>query len=228
VDYVMSTTLNETRSHLERPAGGETRILIPGVRWSFYETFVDALPEGSPVRLAYDGRDLEITVTGPLHHDFADLLDAFFKAVARGLGLRFKPQGQTTWKRPQIKKGLEADRCYYLEPAKIAAALAARRAGSNDVEDYPDPDLAIEVDISPPQADRAGIYAAMRVAEVWTFDGSALTIRKLGADGRYHVVEESGFLPLRADQVPQWLLHEDSSDYTAWMDRVSAWAKKSL
>jgi Uma2 family endonuclease len=224
----MSTTLNETGSHLKLPVGGETRILIPGVRWSFYETFVDALPECSPVRLAYDGKDLEIMVTGSLHGDFADLLDAFFKAVARGLGLRFKPQGQTTWKRPEIKKGLESDRCYYIEPAKIAAALAARRAGSNDVEDYPDPDLAIEVDLSPPQADRAGIYASMRVAEVWTFDGSALTIRTLGEDGRYHVVEESSFLPLRAEQVVRWLLHEDSSDYTAWMDRVSAWARKSL
>jgi hypothetical protein len=68
----------------------------------------------------------------------------------------------------------------------------------------------------------------MRVAEVWTFDGSALTIRRLRADDRYHVVEESGFFPLRADQVPRWLLHEDLSDYIAWMDRISAWAKKSL
>jgi Uma2 family endonuclease len=167
-------------------------------------------------------------VTGPLHDDFADLLDAFFKAVARGLGLRFKPQGQTTWKRPEIEKGLESDRCYYLDPAKIAAALAARKAGSNDVKDYPNPDLAIEVDISPPEADREAIYAAMRVTEVWTFDGAALTIRRLGEDGRYHVVEQSGFFPLRADQVPRWLLHEDLSDYTAWMDRVSAWARKSL
>jgi len=211
-----------------RTSGGETRILVPGVGWRFYETFVDALPEGSPVRLAYDGKDLEIMVTGPLHDDFADLLDAFFKAVARGLGLRFKPQGQTTWKRPEIEKGLESDRCYYLEPAKIAAALAARAAGSNDVKDYPNPDLTIEVDISPAQADRAAIYAAMRVAEVWSFDGATLTIRTLGADGRYQVVKQSRLLPLRADQVPRWLLKEDLSDYTAWMDRVSAWARKSL
>src|SRR5262245_8046514 len=111
----MSTTLAKTRFRQADSNRGETRILIPGVRWSFYEAFVDALPEGSPVRLAYDGKDLEIMVTGPLHDDFADLLDAFFKAVARGVGLRFKPQGQTTWKRPQIKKGLESDRCYYID-----------------------------------------------------------------------------------------------------------------
>jgi len=72
------------------------------------------------------------------------------------------------------------------------------------------------------------IYAAMRVAGVWTFDGAALSIRRLGADGRYDVVEKSGFLPLRADQVPRWLLDEDLSDYLAWMDRVSAWARKSI
>ncbi len=224
----MSTTLNEPGSRLARPSGGETRILIPNVRWSLYETFVDALPEGSPVHLAYDGKDLEIMVTGPLHDDFADLLDAFFKAVAGSLGVRHKPQGQTTWKRPEIEKGLEADRCYYIDPVKIAAALAARKAGSNDVKDYPNPDLAIEVDISPPEANRLSIYAAMRVAELWTFDGTTLTIRRLGEDGRYHAVERSGFLPLRADEVPRWLLDEDISDYEAWMQRIRAWARKTL
>jgi hypothetical protein len=72
----MSTTLNETRAHLERPADGETRILIPGVRWSFYETFLDALPEGSPVRLAYDGKDLEIMVADRwlLDEDLSDYI----------------------------------------------------------------------------------------------------------------------------------------------------------
>ena len=35
--------------------------------------------------------------------------------------------------------------------------------GSNDVADYPNPDLAIEVDISPSQLDRPEIYAKLQV-----------------------------------------------------------------
>jgi hypothetical protein len=124
--------------------------------------------------------------------------------------------------------GIEADRCYYIAPAKIAAALAAREAKSNDVKDYPNPDLAIEVDMSLPQVDREGIYAALRVAELWTFDGAILRISRLDEHGRYQRAEASRFLPLRADQVPRWVLEEDLSDYDAWMQAIRAWAKAEL
>jgi Uma2 family endonuclease len=221
----MSTIAARPPARAAIPQAGETRILVENVPWRLYETFVDLLPEGSPVRLAYDGRDMEIMTTGPMHDDYADLLDTFFKAVAGGLGIRFKPQGQTTWKRPEIEKGIESDRCYFIDPAKIAAALVARESKSNDVKDYPNPDLAIEVDISPPQVDRQGIYAALKVAELWTFDGTILTISRLDEDGLYRTVDASGFLPLRADQVPRWLLEEDLFDYDSWTQSIRAWAK---
>ena len=224
----MSTTLNESLLRAASPARRETRIVVPGAPWGLYESFIDLLPEGSPIRVTYDGKDMEIMVTGPLHDDFADLLDAFFKAVAGSLGIRYKPQSQTTWKRPEIGKGIECDRCYYLDSVKIASALAARESGSNDVKDYPNPDLAIEVDISAPEADRAGIYASMGVAEVWIFDGKSLWILRLGEDGRYHDSETSGFLPLRANQVPPWLLDEDLTDYEAWVQRIRSWAINDL
>jgi len=171
---------------------------------------------------------MEIMVKGPVHDHFARLLELFVMAVAGALGIRIKPQGETTWIRPEIERGIEADNCYYLEPAKIATALAALSRRSNNVADYPNPDLAIEVDISAPEADRAAIYAAMGVAEVWRFDGQTLTIERQEEQGRYQPVEQSGFLRVRADQVPHWLTAEDISDYDAWTRRVRAWAGKEL
>ena len=103
----MSRIAERSPTRVAVPVPGETRILVEDVPWGLYEAFVDALPEGSQVRLAYDGKDLEVMTTGPLHDDYADLLDAFFKAVAGALGIRFKPQSQTTWKRPDIQKGIE-------------------------------------------------------------------------------------------------------------------------
>ena len=61
------------------------------------------------------------------------------------------------------------------------------------MKDYPNPDLAIEVDISAPEADRAGIYAAMGVAEFWRFDGRTLTIERLDENGRYQAAEAERF-----------------------------------
>ena len=45
----------------------------------------------------------------------------------------------------------------------IAEAVARM---SEDVADYPNPDLGVEVDVSPSKIDRPGIYAALGVAEV--------------------------------------------------------------
>jgi Uma2 family endonuclease len=224
----MSTITTRPPRRATVPPQGETRIRIPNASWSLYEAFVKNLPERSAIRTAFDGRDMEIMVKGPVHDHFARLLELFVMAVAGALGIRIKPQGETTWIRPEIERGIEADNCYYLEPAKIASALAALSRRLNDVAAYPNPDLAIEVDISAPQADRAAIYAAMGVAELWRFDGQTLTIERLDEHGRYQPVERSGFLRVRADQVPRWLTAEDVSDYDAWIRRVREWAEKEL
>ena len=73
--------------------------------------------------------------------------------------------GSTTWKRKHLKRAIESDLCYYFDLAKLAAATAA--AHSDDISLYPNPDLAVEVDISPPKIDRPGIYAALQVPEFW-------------------------------------------------------------
>ena len=84
------------------------------------------------------------------------------------------------------------------------------------------------MDLSPPKIDREGIYAALQVAELWTFDGTDLTISRLDENGQYRAVEKSGFLPVRASEVPRWIVEEDRSDYEAWTQRIRAWVKKTL
>jgi Uma2 family endonuclease len=224
----MSTLITRPPRRAIAQPQGETRILVPNASWTLYESFVMKLPERSPIRTAFDGRDMEIMVKGGVHDHFAELLGLFVMAVAGQLGIRIKPQGETTWIRPEIERGIEADKCYYLDPAKIASALAAISRRVNDVAAYPNPDLAIEIDISVPKADRASIYAALGVAELWIFDGETLTIKRLDEQGRYQPVEQSGFLRVRADQVPRWLTAEDLSDYGTWTRRVREWAEKEL
>ena len=135
--------------------GGETRIAVKGVSWKVYESWIDSLPERTHVRMAYDGRNLEIMVKGPLHENFRDLLGRFVRVVSSALTIPVKGLGATTWKRPEVERGLEADQCYFFSARKkIRAVSEALGQRSNDVADYPNPDLAIEVDLSPSQIDR--------------------------------------------------------------------------
>jgi len=204
----------------------ERRWVIRDIGWVDYEELGELLPP--TLRLAFDGSSLEIMVTGQLHDDYADALDTFFKAVAGALGVQFTPYRTASWTRPELERGIQADNCYYVTAAKIKAGLIGRARKSNDAKDYPNPDLAIEVDLSPPKVDREGIYAALQVAELWTFDGTNLTISRLDENGQYRAVEKSGFLPVRASEVPRWIIEEDRSDYEAWTQRIRAWAKKTL
>ena len=204
--------------------GGETRIRFAGVGLDVYESLIRATPPRTMVRMAFDGKDLEIMVKGPVHDNYGRLLDRFITAIAAALGISHRGLGETTWIRPELERGLEADQCYVFDPAKLAVVneLLARR--ENDVAAYPNPDLAVEVDLSRPQADRPGIYAALQVPELWRFDGEIVSIEQLGSDGRYVDTGRSRWLPVTADEATLWLDREDTRDMVAWEGRVRAWA----
>jgi len=203
---------------------GETRIRTAGVSWEFYANFVDGLPERSGVRAAFDGEDMEILVKGPLHEDFRSLLGRFVDEVAAESGIACLGLGETTWKRPDVERGLESDQCYFFKAAKLETARAALSRRENDVSAYPNPDLAIEIDLSPSLVDRPAIYAALRVPEVWRFDGEVVRIDRLTAAGGYASSPRSGWLPVAADEVLAWITAEDAPDRGAWSRRLRAWA----
>ena len=200
----------------------DRRVVFRGVDWSFYDRLVDSIPERSNIHVDYDGKDLELMGKGRKHGKGSGLLGQLVETIAQELGIPYSTLADTTWKRPALMRGLEADRCYYFLPEKIAADAAALERGSDDIADYPNPDLAIEIDISRPQVDRAGIYAALRVAEVWRFDGRQVVIERLTSEGRYAAVEASGFLPIRAEEVKRWIVDENSVDESAWAMRLRA------
>jgi len=203
----------------------DTRVVIADVNWEFYARFVDAIAEGENLRVAFDGKDIEIMVLGPLHETFKARLDAFVAIVAGELGIKRQPLGSTTWRRKKVKRGVESDLCYYFDPEKLLAHAAAVERGSNKVKDYPNPDLAIEIDLSPSKIDRPGIYAALQVPELWRLGNKAVSIERLVASGAYVAVERSRFLPVRPEDVARWIFGEDSRDQNTWEQRLREWVR---
>jgi Uma2 family endonuclease len=200
----------------------ERRVVFRDVDWLFYEQLVDSIPESSPIHVDYDGKDLEVMGKNRKHGKFLDLLGHFVIVITDEFAIPYSSTADTTWKRQEILRGLEADKSYYFLPEKLAADADALKRGSDDIADYPNPDLAIEIDISPPQVDRAAIYAALRVTEVWRFDGDEVIIERLNAEGTYTAVEASGFLPVRTKDLQRWLVEEDARDECAWAQRLRA------
>jgi Uma2 family endonuclease len=204
----------------------DRRVVFRGVDWAFYEELVDSIPERSNIHVDYDGRDLEIMGKSRPHEALRWMMGRFVETTADLLAIDYRNAGETTWSRPEVARGLEADDCYYFLPEKIAQDDAGWARRSKDIADYPNPDLAIEVDISLPQVDREGIYAALRVAEVWRLEEDRIVIERLTPQGTYEPVEASGFLPIRAEDVTRWILKEDSRDRKMWLRRLQAWISR--
>jgi len=206
------------------------RVVIRGVDWAFYEQLVDSIPEGANLHVDYDGKDLEIMSQSHLHDGVKKRLARFVELTAEELEIPCTGFGQATWKRPEVVRGLESDECYYFAQEKLAVAAEAMMRMSVDGADYPNPDLAIEVDFSPSKIDRPGIYAALCVAEVWRFDGAReqIVIERLTNDASYRSVEVSEFLPVRAEEIGRWVLREDARDGSLWARRLRAWVRAEL
>ncbi len=98
-----------------------TRFVVPGVSWRVYKTLVEDLSASSPIRVAYDGRNMELMVRGPMHHRRAKWIDRLIMAIADELEVPIEDLGETTWQREQADRGSEADLSYFFVPAKIEA-----------------------------------------------------------------------------------------------------------
>jgi Uma2 family endonuclease len=208
----------------------EERVVIQDVDWAFYEQLVDSIPPGVNLHADYDGKDIEVISLSGFHDVLKKRIGRFAELVAEELEIPCTGLGQTTWKRVQIARGREADECYCFAADKLTMIAEAVARWSEDIADYPNPDLRVEVDVSPPKIDRPGIYAALGVAEIWLYDGKSqrIVIERLTAGGTYEPVAERGFLPVRPDEIGRWVLQEDSRNGSQWARRLRVWARAEL
>jgi Uma2 family endonuclease len=202
--------------------------VIRDVSWELYDLLSDAIDEKQHVYLAYDGKDLEIMTKGLIHEGYREFLGRFVHALTFELRIRSRGAGETTWKRPEIARGLESDLCYFFTPEKLVVVLEGWTRKSKDIADYPNPDLAVEIDISQSEVDRPAIYAALKVPEVWRFEEESMVIEHLQPDGTYAPAESSRFLPVRAEEVYRWVAVEDTRDELAWEQRLREWIRAEL
>ncbi len=190
----------------------------PGENRIQFRRELGGLPGHSPraigdqqVRIAFDGGRLELVSPGPAHEIFKELAAYLVRTLATELKLTRLGMRSARWERPEAERAIEADATFYLTSEKIAIAMRWPKSAS----EYPIPDLAIEIDLRPSKVDREGIYQALRVPEVWRFDGETLRIDRLRSDGSYDDASESGFFGARAEEIARLLVAEaaDEADF---------------
>lgn len=201
----------------------EQRFVLGGVTWREYLRWL-RMVEGRHVRLTYDRGELELMTLSPLHEWLASLFGQFVEVLTEELNRPRLSAGSTTLKRKLRRRGLEADRSYYLANEPLI-----RGKNKIDLRRDPPPDLAIEVDVSHSSLKRMPIYAALKVPEVWRFDGFAVEAHHLGHDGKYHRADYSLSFPfLRVAELLPFIQLRMQMDETSLIRSFREWVRQRI
>jgi Uma2 family endonuclease len=167
----------------------DQRMVLEDVSWDFYERMLEEVGDGH-VRLTYDQGRLEIMSPSNFHELVKQTITRLLFVYADETDTVVQSLGSTTFRRQDLEKGLEPDDCFYIEHA---ADIIGKR--ELDLTIDPPPDLAIEIDITPPGVKRQPIYAALGVPEVWRYDGRHLHFLHRQSDSGYAPAERSLAFP---------------------------------
>lgn len=207
---------------------GEDRIVLSGISWELYEQLREN-EENWHVHMAYDQGRLELMSPSQDHEVIKKLIARLIEAFTEETGIPQRSLGSTTWKCPELAKGLEADECYY-----ILSHERIRRRRQIDLEVDSPPDLAIETEISRSVVKRLRIYAALGVPEIWRWRRNGLAAYSLGGDGKggdgkYVEREFSLNLPmLRVKDLDAFVDLNLAEDETAWIRKFRAWVREQF
>jgi Uma2 family endonuclease len=176
------------------------RFLLYDVSWQAYERMLRAFEERRRLRITFDEGSLEIMTLSAGHERIKHLLGLLIVTLAEVLGKNTAGYGSLTMKRRQPQKGLEPDECFWIQHE----AMMRNKTGTFNPRKDPPPDLALEVEISRSTINRMGIYAALKVPEVWRWRKRSLEVCFLDEKGKYRSGQTSRAFPhfLPAKLVP--------------------------
>jgi Uma2 family endonuclease len=197
------------------------RVVLYNVSWETYTTLRKNLGE-SPIRLTYDGNNLEIMSPSRWHEHAKKILGRMVEILTLELNIPVSSGGSMTFQRADLERGLEPDECYW-----IANESAVREKRELDLTIDPPPDLAIEVDISPSRLDRPRIYSKLQVPEIWRYDGHEVHVELLLSDGTYQPAEASlSFAFLQMRELPRFLAIAEHEGETQGLRAFVQWLRE--
>lgn len=202
-------------------SAAEQRVVLRDVDWATYEMLVGG-PEGRGQRMAYDEGVLEIMSPSLPHENIGRLIGRMVEAFTEELGIEICSVASTTFRRPDVRKGFEADESYY-----IANAPTVRDKDEVDLTIHPPPDLAIGIDISRTSMNKFRIYGALGVPEVWLYSGDALHVYVHVESEQYRESDSSTVLPqLPMNEVARFLDMRSSLHETQLIRAFRKWVRE--
>jgi Uma2 family endonuclease len=198
----------------------QQQFVLEDADWQLYEETLKRVGDRH-VFVTYDRGRLELLSPSYEHDRRARLLGLLVNVVAEELSIRIIGGGSTTFRRKDLKQGLEPDQCFYVQ--NVDRIIGKKKI---DLTVDPPPDLAIEVEISRRIVQRLPIYEALGVPEIWRDDGKHVRVFVLEKSGEYKQSDISrSFAKLPMNEVDRLLAQADAVDEMTWMRGVRNWVR---
>ncbi len=172
-----------------RPAPSfDANVVLHDVSWETYVALRDA-DANRHVRMTFDRGSLFLMSPGRLHERIGEILAQMICVWTEVNSIPRSSGGSTTMKDKLIDRGLEPDKCFYIQNE-----AAVRKRDAYDASVDPPPDLVIEVDVTSLSTIRMPIYAEFGVPEIWRWYEEKLEVYRL-RDKSYVRINHSICLP---------------------------------
>jgi Uma2 family endonuclease len=206
------------RHHLAEPV---QRVVLHNLTWYDYIQMGNILCDRPALRLTFDRGTLEIMVTSAEHEFYKTRLGRLIEILAEEFKKRIEPRGNMTFQAAALEKGIEGDNCWWIEREEEVRGKLTPWDPATD----PPPDLLLEIEISRNARARMAIYAALKIPQVWCYDGESLRVYLLQLDGSYLQSDESPTFPgIPVAQIARFL--RPGKDYLAVQKEFRAWLKR--
>lgn len=213
----MSTQTAEYREAVDHLPPGAT-LVFQKVSWDDYEQVLEDLVDRPGVRVSYDEGRLEIMSPLPEHEEYKDSMFRMVCVFAEVHGIELETRGSATWKRSSLRKGSEPDTCFYV--ANASKIIGRRQI---DLELDPPPDVVVEIDTTNESFSKFAIYAALRVPEIWRYDGKQAHLYGLTVRSYSEIPESISFPSLTEHMITDFL---DAAKTQGQTKAVSAFRKQ--
>lgn len=193
------------------------------VSWATFDKLLDEMGEVHR-RAAYLNGEFELMTVSFEHDSYSRWIGLLIFFVALEMKIPLRAGGSTTLKDALLEAGLEPDESFWIKHEKHMRGKKKWNALTD-----PPPDLAVEIDISRSWLDRLAIYAALKVPEVWRYDGEKLRVLILGAGGKYRERPKSAAFPLLPlDGFARFIAKVEGAEETALIQEFVAWLREDV
>jgi Uma2 family endonuclease len=201
------------------------QFLLYEADWKQYDQLRRSLDDrGQHAFITFDGHRIELMSPSWEHDRASELIGQLVRAIARITQTEYISGGSTTFKRRDLQRGVEPDKCFWIQ--NQAKLHGIKRL---DLRVHPAPDLAIEVEVSRRLLDRKGIYARLRIPEIWVYNRKSFQILQLDEEQEYRPTEASGVFPMiRFAGVERLLERAASKGDLEWEAVLEKWVRKAI